>query len=176
VASAVTVLDYGTVFDPVIELFVAEDLSVSEVVITPFGVIVGEDTFVNGALFDNILTAEAVDVILPYLLVSVYEEIMIEEWATVFDITIELGPVVEDISVEDIFSTPYIPSDIFVWDEITYTEYSIAGYPLELIVTDDIIIVEYELVLQQAYDLYPRIYEVCPRPRIFIRNKRKVRL
>jgi len=174
--SEATVQDYGTVFDPIIDLFVSDSVGVTEVVITPFGVIVGDDAYVNGALTDYVAVVEFTDIVIPFLDVSVADDIIVTEWATVFDIVIELGIVFDEITVEEFVLPPVTSFDIFVWDEIFISEYVIAGYPLKINVADDILIIEYELVLQQAYDLYPRLYNVCPRRRIFTRDKRKVKL
>lgn len=154
-----------------INIVVSDSVTADDVMISEQGVSVGEDVGVTGALIDNIKVVENANVLMPLYLIEVFENIAVEEWYDVLDLIVEIPLLWEDLSVEAILLGIEAVVEINVFENLTLEEWNQAGMAIYVSVIELIDVEEWSIVLQQAWDLYPRIFDVVPRRRIWKRYK-----
>ncbi|MFC1709499.1 hypothetical protein ACFL2J_05565 [Candidatus Omnitrophota bacterium] len=119
----ISIAEWATVFDIVIELFAFDGVSIADVMITETGVHIGDDVTVSGgARYDNVSVIEDAYVSLPILLIDQYDEVVVTEYANIFDIIIELGIVYEEVSVIEQVYMHDIIVELYAYDDVSVVE------------------------------------------------------
>lgn len=166
---SLTVGDEAQVHDVIIELFTDESILVLDSLITGEDVY-GEDwAFLTGALREEIYVEEQFINYIDRLLFKEYEVIDIVEYFFIISFlqpfTFESMLLAESISFD-------LRIEFLLQDKVAIQEASEVYYPIFKLVYDDVFIEEFHLEIVLYWDLYPRIFIVQPRHRIFLRYKK----
>jgi len=79
--------------------------------------------FLNVDLFDDVNILESLDLSLPILNADVYDDLSVSEFASIFDIVVELGPVEDDIAISEFLDLYLDFLYVEIQDDISVSEF-----------------------------------------------------
>lgn len=167
----VNVYDLGQVVDLTIELFAEDSASVIDYLITENNV---RDVYdwasVTGALVDFIGAVEIFAIYITELFTKHYEAIDLVEYLQVMSI-------MRPLFYQEVFISEFLGIDLrieaLLIDEISVEDFGMVYYPIYKLIFDEVDVMEFQLSKVLFWNLYPKIFIVKPRLRIFVRCKHR---